>query len=85
MHVEDVIGGHRRRGRIVAEVTRLGVVHEAQGRAAAAAALHLQEREVVAPGQEADPIRIDGFLADRAGNAVDEAAQVILGIHSPGV
>ena len=82
MHVEDIVG---RDGGHAAAGLGLGRGHlvgdEAEGRAAARAAFHLQEQEVIASSKEADPIGGDALLADGASETVEERAKVILRIH----
>jgi len=86
VHVEDIV--RRDRGGI-GEAIGLGrhglVGDEAQRRAAAGPAVHLQEEEVVTPGQDPNPLGGDVLLADGAAHAVEQRAKVILWTHPPGV
>ena len=50
-----------------------------------ARAVDLEEGEVVAPGQELDPVGGDALLADGAGDPVRERAEVVQRIHPRGV
>jgi hypothetical protein len=86
MHVEDIVG---RDGRTAGQPVRLRdddrVGDEPEGRATARLAVQLEEEQVVAPGEQADPVGGDALLADGAAGAVEERAKVILRTHSAGV
>jgi len=86
VHIEDVVGGDRG---AIREAVGLGcdgfVGDEAERRAAARRAIHLQEEEVVASCQEPHPLGGDVLLADGAPHAVEQRAKVILWTHPAGV
>jgi hypothetical protein len=82
VHVEDIVRGDGGRvGEAIGFRGRRLIGDEAEGRAAAAPAVHLQEDQVVASGEEADPIGGDALLADGAAETVEELAKVILRTH----
>jgi len=86
VHVEDVIRADRG---CVSEANDLGrdrlVGDEAERCAATRQAIDLQEQEIVAVGEEPDPVAGDVLLADGAPHPVEQRAEAILRTHPAGV
>ena len=82
MHVEDVVAGDGPRAARAVAARR---EDEGEGRAPAGRTFDLDERQVVAAGEQVDGSIGDGSLADGAGRAIRGRSSMVQRIHSWGV
>jgi CsoR family transcriptional regulator, copper-sensing transcriptional repressor len=84
VHVEDVVGRDGRRLRPLQRAVAGAGDDEPKRRAQAGAAIDLEEDQLIAPGEEAEPFGGDALLADGASKPVGEREAVVQRIHPAG-